>query len=347
MPDFPFEAYHTYELRIVSTLLFIVGLLIYIPIFFLVTYLALKRSFILGDYKSYIFYAACVNFFYLLLLVLWIPIPLFPCFAAFSVGWLSVFRSVGGYVMFTLLVWSLIQIGAGIYIVFIYRVLSVVPKNPIKFNPRLIHFAVELILLFAIGLTVYYAFVDENQTIYYFEIYAPSIFYNPRRGDFRGLFVFEPSFVAFVVLYGFCFLLFGAIVFAIVLTRVSLRYLNRSQVGSQQTFVVRTNLRERRLNKMLLKLIMYQTWIVVLFLFLPLLAMVVLLLIQIPYSAQVAQILISLSSFYPFVDGVIVIYNIKPYRRFVITLFKKIFKSSGESHRPRSPGGISVLSGNF
>ena len=204
----------------------------------------------------------------------------------------------------------------------------------------------EFLTIICVGTAVYCGFLDENQVLRYFFLTAPSIFFSGSRSSLRGLFVFEETPLVYAVLYGSCFCLIASIIVAICLTWVSLKYLKKASVGNQ-TFIARTNLRERRLNKITLNIVIRQGWLAILFLLFPLLVSILLLLFRVPYGAQVTQIIMTLSSFYPFLDGLLIIYNIKPYRRFVILLFKKLFGPPQDSHRPGSPGGISVLSANY
>lgn len=205
----------------------------------------------------------------------------------------------------------------------------------------------EAILLICIGIAVYYGYMDDNQILHYLMNNAPSIFYSDSRKNLRGLFAFDEHFITYAILYATGFCLSLGIFVGIYLTWTSFKFLNKSTVGDQQqTFVVRTSLRERRLNKMILKLIIYEGWLAVSLIFFPLLISTILLIVKAPYSAQITEIIIALSCFYSFFDGILLIYNVKPYRRFVVLLFKKLFGPPEDIHRPGSPSGVSVLSAN-
>ena len=136
MLAYSFEVYHTYGLRIVSIVLYTISTCLSIPIFISLCYLVATKSFSLGDFKHYILYTAVTNFLYSIILVIWIPIPLYPCFAGFSIGLLSKFGNIGSYVGFTLAVWILIKISVKIYIIFLERVLTIIMQIPTKNSLR-------------------------------------------------------------------------------------------------------------------------------------------------------------------------------------------------------------------
>ena len=134
MTNYSFEIYHTQELRTVCTVLYVIGTCLSVPIFISLCYLVTTKSFLLGEFKYYILQTACINLFYSILLLSWIPIPLFPCFAGFGAGWLSNFGSIGSYIAFIMVTWTLLQTGLKIYIVFLERVVIITSKNHIKIH---------------------------------------------------------------------------------------------------------------------------------------------------------------------------------------------------------------------
>ncbi|KAE9546885.1 hypothetical protein FO519_009902 [Halicephalobus sp. NKZ332] len=310
------------------TLLFIyrifweVFLIITTVFFVFILYVILKNSKDIGEYKYFMINQLVWSYLFNLLASAWKPVPLWPFYMGFGAGWFRSWKGIWAVLPFYTEIAIGVGMGVSIFMSAMHRYIYMFPtsqfaKHYESLTFKLLFYGFVLIIiecgaiipisLFYVdrevlreSITSKYPFMD-----FFFEN-EPSIFgYDPALNNQLS------------VLYAFLILIFliGIIIFAFLMYLNFIRLMKKNKHTVSQI--------THQMQMILFKTLFVQLLLVLVFLLIPLLLALFFTAFGIRWTSFLTLVGIMFCSFHPLADFVALIYFIKPYRIFVLNIFRK------------------------